>query len=601
MKTENEIWEQARIAALHKLKLLDTPAEARFDRIVHLAQSLFEVPIALVSLVDTDRQWFKASRGLDAPQTPRDVSFCNHAIRQPDQLFIVEDTLKDARFKDNPLVLGDPGIRFYAGAVLSTSDGYPVGTLCIIDRKQRTLTNEDAQKLKQLAEFASAELILTPESETPRQSARLSAGLDPVTGLYDIENFKAHLAELKQEIDQDSRFDLLLVQLPNLTAISRRHNVRMADRILIETCTRIQTALTGAGYLGGRISSDAVAFLITMGTAKDPGFSDHIKTLVEQPIETGTEVVQPAAGIHLLDYNPALHDDDDLLLMAEKILSMPPGNGDLTTESRLEIAQSSLKLARRIAPALENREIKLYYQPKVCTRGGKIRGFEALIRWQDGEGGFIPAIKTVSAAEDAGFLEDLTLWTVQEATRVLGNWIERFAPQPPFSLSVNIPPLCLHSSVFVDQVINLVRRHDLPSGYLEFEILEDRQIEESRATIDNINRLVAAGIHLSVDDFGTGYGSLSYLSRLPLQTIKVDRSFTSGLSGDAQADFIARSIVGMGRNAGLCVIAEGVETEKQLELLAEMGCQLVQGFLFAPAVPEEEALLMIERGFAQQN
>lgn len=150
--------EETRIKALHSLNILDSPAEERFDRLTRLAKQLFNVPIAVVSLVDTNRQWFKSCLGLDATETGRDVSFCGHAILG-DEIFLIPNAITDERFADNPLVTGPPNIRFYAGCPLSSIDGSKLGTLCIIDDKPRLFSADDLVSLKDLASMAEQELM----------------------------------------------------------------------------------------------------------------------------------------------------------------------------------------------------------------------------------------------------------------------------------------------------------------------------------------------------------------------------------------------------------------------------------------------------------
>lgn len=175
--------EDLRLESLRALKLLDTGADARFDRITHIARRLFGVPIALISLIDANRQWFKSRQGLDVPETSRDISFCGHAILGED-IFVVEDALADPRFADNPLVTGPPHIRFYAGAPLSVADGHRVGTLCIIDRQARSFSAEGRQDLRELANWLQDELRQIRVHEAAdlfrRQEARLKAILDTV-------------------------------------------------------------------------------------------------------------------------------------------------------------------------------------------------------------------------------------------------------------------------------------------------------------------------------------------------------------------------------------------------------------------------------------
>ncbi len=175
--------ETERLEALQRLEALDTPAEERFDRLTRLAKALFNVPIALVSLVDSDRQWFKSKQGLEVCETPRDVSFCGHAILEP-EIFHVPNALKDPRFADNPLVTGAPNVRFYAGAPLSIPDGHRVGTLCLIDHRERDLTPEELSHLRDLADCVQAELNQTRREAllhaVEQHEERLRAVLDTV-------------------------------------------------------------------------------------------------------------------------------------------------------------------------------------------------------------------------------------------------------------------------------------------------------------------------------------------------------------------------------------------------------------------------------------
>jgi len=183
--------EDDRLAALRSLELLDSPPEERFDRITRIAQRLFEVPIALVSLVDQCRQWFKSAQGLGATETGRDISFCGHAIHAGD-VFVVENALLDPRFADNPLVTGPPGIRFYAGAPLATAGGFRVGTLCLIDRKERIFSTADRRALRDLADWVQDELRRRNEERYKRigheQEALLRAILNTVVdGIITID------------------------------------------------------------------------------------------------------------------------------------------------------------------------------------------------------------------------------------------------------------------------------------------------------------------------------------------------------------------------------------------------------------------------------
>jgi len=213
--------EEARIAALHELGILDTPPEERFDRLTRLARRLFDVPIALVSLVDSDRQWFKSRAGLEATETPREVSFCSHAIGGSD-VMVVTNAAHDERFSHNPLVADPPSIRFYAGAPVKGPDGSSLGTLCIIDHEPRELGPEDAELLRDLAEMVENEL----------RAVQL-ATLDDLTGLTNRRGFNAiayHTLALCRRVDQPAA--LLMFDLDEFKEINDTMGHAEGDRVL---------------------------------------------------------------------------------------------------------------------------------------------------------------------------------------------------------------------------------------------------------------------------------------------------------------------------------------------------------------------------------
>ena len=197
--------ERQRLKALRDMKVLDTPPEERFDRVTRLARQVFGTQIALVSLVDENRQWFKSRQGLDATETPRDISFCGHAILD-DKILVINDAVQDERFCDNPLVCGDPNIRFYAGYPLAAPDGSRVGTLCIIDDKPREITKDELRMLRELGRMIEEELRAADEATT-----------DPATGLSTRKGFLTiadHLLAMCKRCDQPAT--LLMYHLQNL-------------------------------------------------------------------------------------------------------------------------------------------------------------------------------------------------------------------------------------------------------------------------------------------------------------------------------------------------------------------------------------------------
>ena len=243
--------EEARLNALRSLNVLDTPSEERFDRLTRLAKRMFDVPIALVSLVDENRQWFKSCIGLNVSETPRDISFCGHAILG-NEIFIIPDATEDERFSDNPLVLNEPYIRFYAGCPLRYLDGSMLGTLCIIDTQPRVLNREDLDALKDLAELAEHELM-----------AVQLATLDELTK---ISNRRGFIKLAQHSLDICSRHNisasLVFFDLNRFKSINDTFGHSEGDKALIAFSDQMKNTFRDSDVIG-RLGGDEFAVLLT--------------------------------------------------------------------------------------------------------------------------------------------------------------------------------------------------------------------------------------------------------------------------------------------------------------------------------------------------
>jgi diguanylate cyclase (GGDEF)-like protein len=239
-----------RVAQLRSLALLDTDPEERFDRVTRLAQRLFGVPIALVSLVDADRQWFKSKQGLEADETPREDAFCTYAILG-DEVMQVEDARTDPRFADNPLVLGAPEIRFYAGCPIEGPDGAKLGTLCIIDNRPRELTGADMGLLRDLAEMVEAEIA----------AVQMATG-DELTGLSNRRGFELVGPEIMAICTtRSSRATLIYLDLDGLKAINDRLGHDAGDRALREFADQLRRVFRGSDLIA-RLGGDEFAVML---------------------------------------------------------------------------------------------------------------------------------------------------------------------------------------------------------------------------------------------------------------------------------------------------------------------------------------------------
>lgn len=248
--------EAARLNALRSLNILDTPSEERFDRLTRLAKRIFGVPIALVSLIDEDRQWFKSGVGLDVNETPRDISFCGHAILG-NEVFIIPDATKDKRFADNPLVLNEPNIRFYAGCPLKSLNGNKLGTLCILDRKPRSLSEEDLQTLKDLASMVEGEL-----------AALQLATVDELTGITNRRGFMLlgqHSLSLCAR--QGIPASIVYFDLNKFKQVNDKFGHAEGDRALVAIANQVKNSFRDSD-LYARLGGDEFIVLLTNTSKK---------------------------------------------------------------------------------------------------------------------------------------------------------------------------------------------------------------------------------------------------------------------------------------------------------------------------------------------
>ena len=257
LKPKTPLDEGLRLETLRSLKLLDSAPEERFDRLTRLAKRLFGVPICLVSIVDANRQWFKSAQGLDAPETPRDISFCAHAILD-DKLFIVPNTLEDERFADNPLVLNDPNIRFYAGYPLKVMNGSKMGTLCIIDREPREFSDEDYDLLKDLAAMAEQEI-----------AAVQLASLDELTLISNRRGFNSlALHSLNISKRHKTKVELLFFDLDDFKQINDKFGHAEGDKALIAFAEIMRQEFRESDVFA-RIGGDEFAALLSVNDEVD--------------------------------------------------------------------------------------------------------------------------------------------------------------------------------------------------------------------------------------------------------------------------------------------------------------------------------------------
>ncbi|WP_106476016.1 sensor domain-containing phosphodiesterase [Phytohalomonas tamaricis] len=590
--------EHERLKALHCLSLLDTPAEKRFDNITALAARLFNVPIVLITLIDAERQWFKSHHGLSFSETPRDWSFCSHAIHD-DGMLVIENTLLDERFATNPLVINSPNIRFYAGAVIRSSSGMPLGTICLLDNKPRRLTLKQCELLKELARFTENEIDQHATLIYERAEADLRADIDPLTHFATLDAFDNTINGLLAACPDDRKLSLIMIEIADMSLLERVHGFTAVKFLLVEVARRLhQAELEGIG-LRARIREGTFGLLLLLPHDRSPSeLCVKLNETLNAPMKIKGLTSSYAFRIMTVDNCAHFEQARHILMSCDHVSQMNELQEthclQVDSEHYLARLKRLIGIRQRLPEALANNQLTLHYQPKINALTNTITGVEALLRWHDKELGYVSPLDILDIAEELGICRQIDAWVIQTAIAQLARWMATGVPVVP--VAINVAQEKLARSTFPEMVEKLLVTHQVSPKLIEFEIVERSMISNYVGTLRNMALLKAMGISFSIDDFGTGYSSLSYLNRLPVSTIKIDRSFITPIFEDTKAAALVQSIIDMGHSIGLKVVAEGVETIGQHLILRAYRCDEIQGFYFSkPLSPDEISLLLTKQ------
>ena len=254
--------------------------------------------------------------------------------------------------------------------------------------------------------------------------------------------------------------------------------------------------------------------------------------------------------------------------------------------------REKIELESDLHKAIERNELVLHYQPKVDVRGARMVGAEALMRWRR-NGVLVPPGDFIPLAEETGLIVPLSEWAIREAARQARIWKDNFGFAD--SIAVNLPPRMFERTDLVEFIHNAVTAYGVPHHAIELEITESGLMKDLQSVVPALHRLNEIGVEISIDDFGTGFSSLAYLTSLPVSELKIDRSFVRDLGMTPQSSAVVTAIIALGRSLGLRVIAEGVENLRQMEVLHRLGCGVMQGFLFSRPQPPEDIELWLQQ------
>lgn len=418
------------------------------------------------------------------------------------------------------------------------------------------------------------------------------ASRDRLTGLRSREEFDLALDEAVLRTDRgERRFCLLYVDVDNLRNVNDVLGHDAGDAVLKEAAHRLGSHLQDRRAVAARIAADEFALLVPGELEAGRSAAEGIESLFDQPFRVGDRQAKLTCSIGIAAYPQ--HGSRPRLLanavMAMRSVKAAGGGGHAEYDPRMGIQQrEQAEMLHDLKSAIERGQLELFYQPKIDAKSRQITAAEALLRWRHPKRGLVSPAVFVPLAERHGLINAIGDWVIAEACRQAEAWREIGLRM---RVAVNISGAQLRQDDFVAQVEKHLARHRIPPARFTCEITESVAMEDTSVTQQAFERLGQAGVHVSIDDFGTGHSSLASLRRLPAAELKIDRAFVSDLEASGDARSIVRAIVQMAHTMELRVVAEGVETEGQCRLLTEMGCDELQGYLFAkPMTPQALAL-----------
>jgi diguanylate cyclase (GGDEF)-like protein/PAS domain S-box-containing protein len=439
---------------------------------------------------------------------------------------------------------------------------------------------------------------------------------DPLTGLPNRLLFIDRLGRLIKhgKRRKNHLFAVLFMDLDGFKMINDSMGHLIGDQLLIGVASRLEKCLRstdtvarlGETFTVARLGGDE--FTVLLDDLKDPGdaklAAERLMTALSAPFILGGKEIFTSVSIGIASNNATYDQPEDILRDADTAMYRAKSLG----KARYEVfdadmrarVMARLQLETDLRHAVDRGEFQNYYQPIVALSSGDIAGFEALLRWRHPLRGLLGPDQFIPVAEETGLIRDLGWWNLREACRQLTEWRAVSKAYHHLIISVNLSAKQFLQPNLVADIKNLLGEFALPVEFLRLEITESAVMGDPSGAVEILQQIRALGIHLAIDDFGTGYSSLSYLHRFPLDTLKIDRSFISGVGESGDGMEIARTILPMANNLKLDVVAEGVETVEQVALLRKLNCKYAQGFYFSKPVSAEAATTLLSEDPAWQ-
>lgn len=433
--------------------------------------------------------------------------------------------------------------------------------------------------------YSLAGVIMDITSEKNNENKiKLMNYYDNITG---IQNKKMFIEKFKQLINNSSnksKLGIIFFDIDNFKNINDSYGHEVGDEILLRLCKRIENILDGR-HTFARFGGDEfiIAFSNVINQIEIKDFLDELLLKVRKPFYVNSRKICCSISIGVSIYPNDSNRLDILLKTADMAMHTAKEEGKNRYKffdiNILNILKRQSEIEKALRTAIENNEIFMVFQPKISIKDEKVNGFEALVRWVNDELGFISPAEFIPIAESSGLIIDLGKYIIEESFKKCKELY--CSTKSKFHIAINISDIQLREEGFISFISEMLEKYNIPPEFIEFEITEGVIMKSVVKNIELLIGLKRLGVSIALDDFGTGYSSLSYLKRLPIDVLKIDKSFVDGIGVDEKSEYIAESIIKLSHSLNLKVVAEGVETKEQLGYLDKMKCDVAQGYYFS--------------------
>lgn len=524
---------------------------------------------------------FSYSVQLDGVAIGPQVGSCGTAAWRKRSV-LVTDIATDPLWADFRQLILPLGYKVCWSTPILQKDGKVLGTFAFYYRENSPLVASSFHQ--QLVQACTDLCALAMERELARQRIQQLAFYDALTGLPNRSLLETQIEQLLDTAQQTmQRVAILYVDLDRFKHINDSLGQATGDALLQEMAVRM-TKLVHPSGVAGRLPGDEFIVALPLQAKEEANaLIERWQSYLMQPLKLSNVQVELSVSVGVAMYPQDGTAISSLLHRAEMALHQAKNGGTgrvgFFSVALSRVAEERLALEKALREALQTRSLQLHYQPQIDLTSGRLRGLEALVRWQHPTLGYISPDRFIPLAEECGLIWALSRWALNEACRQLAQWRREGLAVP--AVAVNLSAANFHNLQLTRVVAQTLQCHGLQASDLIVELTESIMLDSNCSTLKTIERLHAQGVRLAMDDFGTGYSSLSYLRRLPITELKLDRSFVADLEHVAAARALSAAILAIGNSLGLMVVAEGVETAAQKEILQAQGYRVLQGYLFA--------------------